>query len=140
VRIIQKGILDLTPTELRQCKSLSLRGNGLMCEDLRDWRDYESRPNRAKRKCRVLMIKDDDNDRLIAWALVLPRYSSRGYDAQFYTRKAERGKGYGSILMEKVLEIDPKPYVFPHDKYSGEFFKKHRNQIRYDSSDNRWLK
>jgi GNAT superfamily N-acetyltransferase len=86
------------------------------------------------------MIKDDDNDRLIAWALVLPRYSSRGYDAQFYTRKAERGKGYGSILMEKVLEIDPKPYVFPHDKYSGEFFKKHRNQIRYDSSDNRWLK
>jgi GNAT superfamily N-acetyltransferase len=138
VRIIEKGILDLTPMELRQCKSLSLRHNGLMCEDLRDWRAYESRPNRAKRKARVWMIKDED-DRLLAWALATPKWKGRGYDAQFYTRKSERGKGYGSMLMDIVLDLDPKPYVFPHDKTSGDFFKKHRTTIRFDRDDTKWL-
>lgn len=139
MRVIEKGILDLTQRELRQCKSLSLRSSGLMCEDLTDWRDYESRPNRAMRKCRVIMIKYDDRDSLIAWALVMPRYRTRGYEAYFYTRVKERNKGYGSILMERVRAIDPKPHVCPHDYRSGVFFKKHREFIRYEKYDARWL-
>lgn len=141
MRIIEKGILDLTPRELRQCKSLSLRSEGLMCEDLRDWREYEQsrRGQRYKRKCRVIMLKQDD-ETLIAWALVLPRYRARGYEAQFYTRKSERGKGYASVLMGRVQEIDPRPYVYPHDNTSGDFFKKHRDTIRFDNYDARWLK
>jgi L-amino acid N-acyltransferase YncA len=139
VRIIEKGILELTQQELRQCKSLSLRDNGLMCEDLNDWRQYESRPNRAKRKARVIMMKYDDRDSLIGWALILPKYKSRGYDAMFYVRHRERGNGYGSLLMDKVKQIDPKPYVFPHDSRSGNFFKKHRATIRFDKRDTFWL-
>jgi len=140
VKVIEKGILDLTPREMRQCKSLSLRHNGLMCEDLRDWRQFElsKASRRYTRKTRVWMIKDED-DRLLAWALATPRYKARGYDAQFYTRKSERGKGYGSMLMELVLALDAKPNVFPHDKTSGDFFKKHRNTIRFDRSDTKWL-
>lgn len=138
MRIVTKGILELTGKEMKQCKSLSLRHQGLMCEDLLDWKAYESRPNRAKRKTRIWMIKDTD-DRLIAWALLTPRWQAAGYDAQFYTRRSERGKGYGSLLMKLVLEHEPKPRVFPHDKTSGEFFKKHRNSIRYDKSNKEWM-
>jgi L-amino acid N-acyltransferase YncA len=138
VRIIEKGILDLTAQEMRQCKSLSLRHQGLMCEDLVDWKDYESRPNRAKRKTRIWMIKDDA-DRLIGWALATPRWKARGYDAQFYVRISERGKGYGTLLMKKVLELDPKPHVFPHDKTSGDFFKRHSQSIRFSTSDKKWI-
>lgn len=139
MRIFEKGILDLTGTELRQCRSLSLRQDGYMCEDLTTWREFERQPNRYKRKSHVWLIKDN-NDRLIAWALATPRYKARGYDAQFYTRKSERGKGLASLLMEKVLELDPRPHVIPHDKTSGCFFKKHKTYIRFDKYDGRWLK
>lgn len=139
MRIETKGILELTAHELRQCKSLSLRDGGLMCEDLRDWRAFElSQPGkRYKRKTRIWMVKD--GDRLLAWALATPRYGARGYDAQFYTRKSERGKGYGTMLMRQVLELDPRPNVFPHDRASGGFFKKHKESIRFDKTDARWL-
>lgn len=138
MHLIEKGILDLTHLEMRQCKSLSLRAGGLMCEDMRDWKQYESSPTaRLRRKTKVWMIRDDSG-RLLAWALATPGVK-RGYVAQFYTRKTERGKGYGSQLMQKVLEIDKKPYVYPHDKKSGDFFKKHRNSIKFDKYDSRWL-
>lgn len=139
MRIVEKGILDLTPKEMKQCKSLSLRANGLMCDDLIDWKKYESTIGRMRRKTRIWMILDS-NDRLLAWALLTPAPKGRsGYDAQFYTRKTERGKGYGSALMEKVKEITSTPHVFPHNTESGEFFKKHRDIIRYDKYDARWL-
>lgn len=140
MRIVEKGILDLTRKEMRQCKSLSLRSNGLMCDDLIDWKRYESTVGRMRRKTRIWMILDS-NDRLLSWALLTPSPKPRtGYDAQFYTRKVERGRGYGSVLMEKVLEVTKTPYVFPHSNESGEFFKKHRNTIRCDKYDEtRWL-
>lgn len=110
-----------------------------MCEDLTDWKLYESTVARLKRKVRIWMIKDE-SDRLLSWAILTPAGGGRrGYDAQFYTRKSERGKGHGSVLMQKVLAVDPKPYVFPHSTLSGEFFKKHRNQIRFDKTDRKWL-
>ena len=140
MRIIEKGILDLTVEEIRQCKSLSLRHNGLMSEDLRDWKEYESGPHakRTRRKTRIWLIKDND-DRLLAWAMCTPRYKLTGYDAQFYTRVSERGKGYGSLLMQKVLEYTPNPNVFPHDRTSGDFFKKHRDTIRFAKSYREWI-
>lgn len=137
MRIIEKGILEMTAQEMRQCKSLSLRYNGLMSEDLVDWKAYESRPNRAKRKSRVWMIYD--GDRLLSWALCTPRWMGRGYDAQFYTRRSERGKGYGSILMDLVLDYCPNPHVFPHDNLSGAFFKKARPSLHIDKTDTKWL-
>jgi L-amino acid N-acyltransferase YncA len=138
MHLTEKGILDITGKEMRQLKSLSLRAGGLMCEDLRDWKAYEESPiARLKRKTRIWMIRDD-NGKLLAWALATPGVK-RGYVAQFYTRKSERGKGYGSLLMQKVLEIDKRPYVYPHDKKSGDFFKKHRNSIKFDKYDSRWL-
>lgn len=108
-----------------------------MCETLTEIRNLEPKRKLRTRKSRVWMIYDDF-DKLLAWALIIPM-DGRGYEAQFYTRKTERGKGYGSILMQKVLEIDRKPYVFPHDKRSGDFFKKHKKSIRYDKYDQRWL-
>jgi hypothetical protein len=120
--------------------TVSAKHNGLMCEDIRDWREYEARPNRAKRKCRVIMIRYDDEDALIAWALVTPKYRTRGTRLSFYTRVRERNKGYGSILMDRVRAIDPKPYVFPHDTTSGGFFKKHRGFIRFDKHEDKWLR
>jgi GNAT superfamily N-acetyltransferase len=139
MRLVAKALLDLTQKELRQCKSLSLRAGGLMCEDIRDWKEYEtSGINKLRRKTRVWMILEDDSDRLLAWALATPGVK-RGYTAQFYTRVTERGKGFGSLLMQEVLKLDPKPYVYPHDKTSGDFFKKHQGKIRFDSYDSRWL-
>lgn len=140
MRIVEKGILDLTYEEERKCRSLSLRANGLMCEDLTDWKHYESKIGKMRRKTRIWMILDD-NDRLLSWALLTPAPPTRsGYDAQFYTRKSERGKGYGSILMDKVLVITKNPHVFPHSHESGYFFKKHRDTIRCDKYDEtRWL-
>ena len=138
VRIIEKRILDLTPVELKQCRNLSLRKRGLMCEELSYWRNWESKPNRMRRKCRVIMIKYDDSERLVAWAFVFPRYE-RGYEVYFYTRVRERNKGYGSILMEQARAIDPRPKVCPHDYTSGKFFAKHRRNIRFDKWDARWV-
>jgi L-amino acid N-acyltransferase YncA len=139
VRIVEKGILDMTGRELRQCRSLSLRAGGLMSEDLTDWKFYERKVAKLRRKVRIWMIKNAD-DTLIAWAIITPAGAGRpGYDAQFYTRKSERGKGYGSLLMQKVLEVTPNPNVFPHSKLSGDFFKKHRNSIRFDKYDEKWL-
>lgn len=137
MRIVEKFILDLTPQELKQCRNLSLRDSGLMCETMTEWRDKERTPNRRRRKCRAIMIKYDDSDALIAWALVFP--ADRGYEAYFYTRAKERNQGYGSILMERVRAIDPRPLVCPHDIRSGLFFRKHRQQIRYDKYDARWV-
>lgn len=136
--IVEKGILDLTPQEMKQCRSLSLRKQGLMCEDLRDWKEYESTKGNLRRKTKIWMVKDN-NGRLLAWALLTPAQRS-GYDAQFYTRKSERGKGYGTLLMAQVLKVTKKPHVFPHSKESGEFFKKHRDFIHCDKYDEtRWL-
>lgn len=139
MRIVEKGILDLTPEEERKCRSLSLRAQGLMCEDLTDWKKYESTEGRLRRKTKVWMIWEDDT--LLAWALLTPAPPGRsGYDAQFYTRKSERGKGYGTILMNKVLEVCKSPHVFPHSPESGGFFKKHRAFIHCDKHDERrWL-
>lgn len=138
MHLVEKGILDISNAEMRELKSLSLRTGGLMCEDLRDWKDYEKSPGRKlRRKTRIWTIRDD-NGMLLAWALATPGVK-RGYVAQFYTRKTERGKGYGSLLFQKVLELDKRPYVYPHDKKSGDFFKKHKNRIRFDKYDSRWL-
>jgi hypothetical protein len=90
-----------------------------------------------RRKARVCM-KKDNNDRLLAWSLIIPM-EDRGYEAQFYTRKTERRKGHAGRLMEWVQQFDKRPYVFPHDKKSGDFFKKHQKSIRYDPYDKRWL-
>lgn len=139
VQIIEKYILDLTPKERKQCRSLSLRADGLMCEDLSNWMKYEKEANRRKRKPMVWMIKDDDES-LIGWALAMPRPGKApGYESQFYVRKSLRNKGYGTMLMEKVRTVDPRPHVFPHDRTSGEFFKKHRGKIRYERWDRMWL-
>lgn len=138
MRIIEKGILEMTGVETTKCKSLSLRHQGLMCEDLVDWKTFERSDNKMRRKSRVWMMFDD-NDRLLSWALVTPRWKETGYDAQLYTRISERGKGYAGILMKRVLEYTPTPHVFPHDRMSGEFFKKHRDSIRYDKCNKGWI-
>ena len=142
MKIIEKLVLDMTGPELRQCRSLSLRADGLMCETLTEIRNTEPdriRKHRLKRRSRAWMIRDD-SDKLLAWALITPLQERRGYEAQFYTRKSERGKGYGTMLMNEVLKYDRKPFVFPHDRKSGDFFKKHRRSIRFEKYDEMWLK
>jgi hypothetical protein len=140
VRIISKSLSEMTGHELKQCRSLTLRKGGLMCEDLTHWLHYEKTDGRMRRKCRIFMLKPDDSDKLIAWAFLMPSFKpTPGYDAQFYTRVSERGKGYASVLMEECTKVYPKPYVYPHDRTSGKFFAKHVETIRFDRDDREWL-
>lgn len=136
MKIVEKLVTEMTGQELRQCRSLTLRAGGLMSETLTEERHREHNP-RMRRKSRVWMIKDD-NERLLAWSLIIPM-EDRGYEAQFYTRKTERRKGYGARLMAEVLKYDKRPYVFPHDKTSGDFFKKRKKSIRFDPYDEKWM-
>lgn len=138
MRVITKRIIDLTPQEYRDCYRLNLRDNGQMQSCLAEAKRYEQSYHKRRRFSHAIMIKD--GDRLLAWSLVMPMHGERGWEAQFYTRKAERNKGLGTVLFKEVQKFDKRPYVIPWSKPSGEFFKKHRKFIKFDPWQASWLK
>lgn len=128
--IITKRVIDLDEDEYKACRRLSFRSNGFMFYDIAKAMETEVSYHQSRRFSRVFMITERD-DKLLAWALMTPR-KGKGYNAQFYTRYALRNRGLGSKLMEAVRTIDSRPYVIPHDRCSGEFFKKSKQYVRID--------
>lgn len=120
-KTVVKFVSNMTEKEYRQCKSLNFRKNGRMMYDL---------PMAKKHypSSRVVMIKDLDNDKLIAWCLA---YRDRGeFLTQYYVRVSHRRQGYGNRLMRHVNKFEKCPVVMPHDKTSSAFFKKHLASIK----------
>lgn len=111
VKIIVKGLSDLTSQERRTCRSLSLRQGGR----LNDWITAE----RGK-PAKIVLAKD--GERMVGWAMVRSdSIKSSGY----YVRVSERRKGIGGQLLATVRSIEPRTKVFPHDYRSVQFFRKH---------------
>lgn len=110
-----------------------------MQEDLSRLRE-DSKWTDGSTDAKIIMIKDE-NDSLLSWCLMEPRFGDEdsAYSAQFYTRVSARGRGYGKRLMKRVLKIDNNPWVYPHDKRSGDFFKNYKQSVRVSTISSGWL-
>lgn len=130
VRTVIKCVKRLTDDEYSQCHKLNFGHNGNMREDLAVCK-REGLPSKA-----ILMKKGDE---IIAWALVQFDFEADGANVYFWVIEKYRGKGLGSMLMAQAKRLDENPYVFPHDKTSAAFFKKHIDNIRCSETDKFWL-
>lgn len=138
MEVITKRVIDLTPQEYQLCYKLNLRDKGQMQGCISEARYYEAQYSNPRRRfSHAIMIFD--GGKLQAWSLVMPRTDGRGWEAQFYTRRAERQKGLGTTLFKEVQKFDKRPYVIPWSKPSGEFFKKHKKYIKFDPEQAEWL-
>jgi GNAT superfamily N-acetyltransferase len=86
---------------------------------------------------KVILIKAESE--IIAWALVQFNLDAEGANVYFWVVPKYRRKGLGARLLYHSKKLDEKPYVFPHDRQSGEFFKKHLSDIRFAPYDGYWL-
>lgn len=130
--LITKRVIDLTWEEYKACRRLCFRSTGFMFYNIEEALVTEQTYHSKRRFSRVFLITDGDDGNLMAWALLTPR-KTKGYNAQFYTRSTLRNQGLGTKLMEAVRTVDPRPFVIPHDRTSGEFFKKSQKFVRVDS-------
>ncbi|UMO76339.1 acetyltransferase [Streptomyces phage Tomas] len=128
-KTVTKLVRNLTPDEYQKCKNLNFRYEGCMMYDLP--RVRRQQPKDAK----VVMIKEAESGKLIAWCLAY-RNASGQYETQYYTRVAYRQKGYGSRLMRHVKKFADKPVVMPHDYRSRKFFQKYENSVVVNSQYN----
>jgi len=120
-----KYVKNLTPEEFSQCRLLNFGHNGMMRGDL-------IRSRSQRNSDRAVLIKDYEG-KIIAWSLVME--TGKTTSAYFYVPSANRRKGLGTRLLKQVRKVDPKPMVFPHDQVSGGFFKKFKQDIKYDKWD-----
>jgi GNAT superfamily N-acetyltransferase len=127
-KTVSKLVRNLTSEEYDKCKSLNFRYNGCMRYDLPMAR--KNYPDKA----RVVMIKEADSGKLIAWCLAFPDSDSDNFLTQYYTRVAYRRQGYGARLVRQVSKHVGKPIVMPHDRRSRSFFRKHESQILVNNS------
>lgn len=100
---------------LRECRSLSFRGNGEMCDALRYFRNTD--------KCFVTTIRDL-NGKLLAWSLLLHRGRGwRHHEFMVYVRSSHRRLGLGSRLLKSAKrQVGTPIYVYPHDERSNGFY------------------
>lgn len=120
-RITTKYVKNLTPEEFERCRVLNFGYNGMMREKLITAR-YEPAGERA------VLVKNDSGQ-VIAWSLVMNKARGRKA-AYFYVPPENRRKGFGTRMLKQVKKMDPKPYVYPHDRVSGNFFKRFKSEIR----------
>lgn len=126
--VIVKRVCELTSKEYADCYRLNLRQRGMMQSKLSSCRtgNYGW----------VFMLYD--NDRLLAWALVFG-YSQ--YNAYFYTRVCERGKGYGSQLIKAIQSFTDKITVYPWNNSNDRFFSKftfHKSYVYWKTGEKRY--
>lgn len=129
MNIVDKALPDLTRAEYKCVYSLNFGYNGYMQEFLvKRKNDPESRA--------IMIYRDEPKaGSLLGWALLIPtrriecrygptRYSKRRskYALQLYVRANQRRKGYARTLMQEALKYDDRPYVWPHDLTSGDFY------------------
>lgn len=127
-KTVSKLVRNLTPKEYGQCKSLNFRYNGCMMYDL------PMAKKKYPEKARVVMIKEAESGKLIAWCLAFPDGSSENFVTQYYTRVSFRRQGYGARLVRQVSKHVGKPIVMPHDRRSRSFFQKLESQIVVNNS------
>jgi len=133
MKVVIKEVSDLTDEEFAKCYRLNFGARGQMRDDLLD---HRHNPPAIKKTAKVIMIVNED--KLIGWSLVFPIRKTKGYAAHFYIRYSHRRRGYGTLLLQKVAEIDPRPLVFPHDNRSGGLLKK--EPVRCHVSERIWLR
>jgi GNAT superfamily N-acetyltransferase len=92
---------------------------------------------------------DDDIKSLIGWAIMCPvklRGVAAGtswtkkrakFTCMFWVKRQYRRKGYGKMLMDEVIKIDPSPHVFPHDTPSSHMFVDYN--VTVTRNDKWWL-
>jgi L-amino acid N-acyltransferase YncA len=114
VQIIVKPRKDLTPEEVRSCRSLSFRNRGRLC----DWLNMSKHQPAAK----VVLAKD--GEKLVGWGMTLNDHSPRPASG-YYVRRTERRKGIGGMIYQAARKEEPNLQVFPHDKKSNAFFRKY---------------
>lgn len=128
MEIIHKPLSQLTDNEYRACRNATLGDGGYM------W--YDIHYSRRRDDSHAIMLR---GGYLYGWALLIPvnvpqemyvtKHGKRvsKYTAQFFVRERMRGRGYGQILMNEVIDkYDPRPFVIPHDDKSGALFSKFR--------------
>jgi len=79
---------------------------------------------------KVVLLWDDDKEgarRLLGWSLT--RLEKQKQIAFFWVKPSLRNKGYGSMLMQEVKRVDPKPKVFPWSQEAGGFFSKFEVEV-----------
>lgn len=141
-----KNVLDLTPTEYRACYLANYRGTSIMQGDL-----FRIRSGNPMHSGTAILIWDGPEDTigsLIGWSLVMPSktwgdsgispYAKRKskHTAMFWVKRQHRRKGYGSILMDEVIKIEPIPFCYPHSKQSAHLFK--NRKITADGDSRKW--
>lgn len=133
MKVVIKEVRDLTDEEFAKCRRLNFGYKGQMRDDLIDHRYKYFNKNKPAKA--IMLV---EGDKLIGWSLVFPIYKTKGYAAHFYIRYSHRRRGYGTLLLQKVAEIDPRPLVFPHDSRSGGLLKK--EPVRCHVSERIWLR
>lgn len=126
-KISNKLVKNMTPEEYRACYRLNMGSRGTM----------QSTLTRAKNhyadKARAIMVKSESGE-IMGWALLMPCLWDTGIDAQFYVRKVYRRRGIGKRLMYHTRKYDDKPWVHPHNRTSGRFFRNFTDVVRGTNS------
>jgi GNAT superfamily N-acetyltransferase len=118
MKLIVRGVPELTAAEYKACYQLNLRGEGLMQYKLVDCRRYGF-------GTAVMLFEDDGT--LLSWALVFSYNLSQDlYGAYFYTRRAARRKGYGRQVADEVKRRFTNILVWPSDTQGTKFFDNHK--------------
>lgn len=129
MQTIVKDVKDLTRYQYDYCYDANFGEAGYMQDTLIDCRELPWCQGTA-----ILLKKRH----FVGWTLLTPVTTQRHHllevtryvkgkskvTAQFWVNEKDRRKGYGTMLMNEVKKIDPRPHVFPHDDSSGELFSK----------------
>jgi len=98
---------ELTKSQYLKYSKLNLGDKGLMKYYLKSAFDKEPSRLKLRRNERILSISE--NNRVIAWVLILEFracYACRWkHGIHVYTRASHRGKGYASILIKEAIAI-----------------------------------
>lgn len=118
--VIVVNIKDLDPKDYRQCINLNMQNKGQM-------RSKFLICKRRQDDTKVVLLKDD-NGKILSWAIVF-RDGLQKNNVYFYTRKTHRRKGFGTIVAQKVKELDSGTIAYPWgaaNNPSRPFIEKHQ--------------
>lgn len=109
-RVIVKDAAKLTPSERKSCFAMSYKSKG----DLATWLTFATDPVSVGDK--VVLVKDGGV--ILGWA-----YRKRNGDVGFWTKRAYRKQGIGTLMVEKTKTLG-RIKTHPHDIPSAKLFNK----------------
>lgn len=117
-----KKAIELSPTEIADCKRLSYGDEGYMSEDLdrilRDERRWRYRYSY------VVLVTDPDNNKVIGWSLIEPRPRSPRWIFQCFVDPDYRRQGIGRYLLQQAVYFRNRKVVAYLDEDNEGFFEK----------------